>query len=237
VDRAYEEDPDSAAAEYGAEFRSDIEQFISREAIETCVATGVKARAPVSGVRYMGFCDPSGGTTDAMAMAIAHKKGNVVVLGCLVERIPPFSPDSLCREFAATFQAYGVSKILGDRYAGEWPREAFVRYSIEYQPCSKSKSEIYGTLLPLINSGRVDLLDDKALIGQLVNLERRVGWGGRDSIDHGPGTHDDRINVAAGALIGASEAASLGQAGFFDFITSDLRKRAEAAELDCAQTK
>ena len=179
----------------------------------------------------------SGGTTDAMAMAIAHKKGNVVVLGCLVERIPPFSPDSLCREFAATFQAYGVSKILGDRYAGEWPREAFLRYSIEYQPCSKSKSEIYGTLLPLINSGRVDLLDDKALIGQLVNLERRVGWGGRDSIDHGPGTHDDRINVAAGALIGASEAASLGQAGFFDFITSDLRKRAEAAELDCAQTK
>jgi hypothetical protein len=231
VDRAYEEDPDSAAAEYGAEFRSDIEQFISREAIEACVATGVKARSPLSGIRYAGFCDPSGGTTDAMAMAIAHQEGNVVVLDCLLERRPPFSPDSLCREFAATFQAYGVSKILGDRYAGEWPREAFARYSIEYQPCSKTKSEIYAALLPLINSGRADLLDDKALIGQLVNLERRVGWGGRDSIDHGPGTHDDRINAAAGALVGVSEAPSLTQAGFFDLITSDLRKRAQEFEL------
>jgi len=231
VDRAYEEDPDSAAAEYGAEFRSDIEQFISREAIEACVATGVKARSPLSGIRYAGFCDPSGGTTDAMAMAIAHQEGNVVVLDCLLERRPPFSPDSLCREFAATFQAYGVSKIFGDRYAGEWPREAFARYSIEYQPCSKTKSEIYAALLPLINSGRADLLDDKALIGQLVNLERRVGWGGRDSIDHGPGTHDDRINAAAGALVGVSEAPSLTQAGFFDLITSDLRKRAQEFEL------
>jgi hypothetical protein len=231
VDRAYEEDPDSAAAEYGAEFRSDIEQFISREAIEACVATGVKARSPLSGIRYAGFCDPSGGTTDAMAMAIAHQEGNVVVLDCLLERRPPFSPDSLCREFAATFQAYGVSKIFGDRYAGEWPREAFARYSIEYQPCSKTKSEIYAALLPLINSRKADLLDDKALIGQLVNLERRVGWGGRDSIDHGPGTHDDRINAAAGALVGVSEAPSLTQAGFFDLITSDLRKRAQEFEL------
>jgi hypothetical protein len=135
------------------------------------------------------------------------------------------------------FVAYGISKISGDRYAGEWPREAFARYSMDYQPCSKTKSEMYAALLPLINSGRANLLDDKTLIGQLINLERRVGWGGRDSIDHGPGAHDDRINAAAGALIGASEAASLGQAGFFDFITSDLRKRAEAAELDCARTR
>ena len=174
VDRAYDEDPASASAEYGAEFRSDIEQFISREAIEACVATGVKARAPVVGIRYVGFCDPSGGTSDAMAMAIAHQDGNVVVLDCLVERTPPFSPDSLCREFAATFQAYGLSKIFGDRFAGEWPREGFGRYGIEYEPCTRTKSEIYAALLPLINSGRADLLDDKTLIGQMLNLERRV---------------------------------------------------------------
>jgi hypothetical protein len=230
VARAYEEDPASAAAEYGAEFRSDIEQFISREAIEACISTGVKARAPVVGIRYVGFCDPSGGTSDAMAMPIAHQDGNLVVLDCLVERTPPFSPDSLCREFAVTFQAYGLSKIFGDRFAGEWPREGFGRYGIEYEPCTRTKSEIYAALLPLINSGRADLLDDKALIGQMLNLERRVSWGGRDAVDHAPGTHDDRINAAAGALVGLSEAPSLTQAGFFDLITSDLRKRAEECE-------
>ena len=180
VDRAYDEDPDSAAAEYGARFRSDVEQFVSREAIEACVAADVKVRSPLSGVRYSGFCDPSGGTSDAMAMAVAHQDGNVVVLDCLVEHKPPFSPDVTCREFAGTFQSYGISKISGDRYAGEWPRDAFARYSMDYQPCSKTKSEMYAALLPLINSGRADLLDDKALIGQLINLERRVGWGGRE---------------------------------------------------------
>ncbi len=226
VERAYEEDPDSAAAEYGAEFRSDIEQFISREAVEACVATGVRARAPVCGVRYVGFCDPSGGTTDPMAIAIAHREGDVAVLDYLAERKSPFSPDAVCREFAETFRAYGVTQIVGDRYAGEWPREAFARYGIEYQPCARTKSELYASVLPLINNGRVDLLDGKTLISQLVNLERRLGWGGRDAIDHGPGAHDDVINAAAGALVRASEVPLISQAGFLDYITEDLRKRA-----------
>jgi hypothetical protein len=238
VDRAFEEDPEAAAAEYGAEFRSDIEQFVSREAIEACLSIGVRARAPLSDISYVGFCDPSGGTTDAMAMATAHREGDVVVLDCLAERKPPFSPDSVCREFAETFGAYDVTRVAGDRYGGEWPREAFGRYGIEYQPCTKTKSELFSALLPLINSRRVDLLDDRALIGQLVNLERRVGWGGRDSIDHGPGAHDDRINAAAGALVCLNDRPLMKQKGFFDLIVCDLRKRAEtAAELnrDCAR--
>lgn len=118
VDRAHEEDPEAASAEYRAEFRADLEVFVSREAIEACVATGVRVRSPVFGVRYSGFCDPSGGTSDAMAMAIAHQEGNVVVLDCLLERKPPFSPDAVCREFADAFRAYGVAKILGDRFGG-----------------------------------------------------------------------------------------------------------------------
>ena len=32
------------------------------------------------------------------------------------------------------------------------------------------------------------------------NFERRIGRGGRDNIDHPPGTHVDRANAAAGAL-------------------------------------
>jgi len=36
-----ERDPASAKAEYMAEFRSDIESFVSREAAEACVEQGV----------------------------------------------------------------------------------------------------------------------------------------------------------------------------------------------------
>ncbi len=60
VDRAYEEDPEAASAEYGAEFRSDLEAFVSREVVEGCVIPGVHERPPASGVSYQAFVDPIG---------------------------------------------------------------------------------------------------------------------------------------------------------------------------------
>jgi hypothetical protein len=37
IDEAYADDPASAAAEYGAEFRDDIADFVAREVVENCV--------------------------------------------------------------------------------------------------------------------------------------------------------------------------------------------------------
>ena len=44
------------------------------------------------------------------------------------------------------------------------------------------------------------MIDVAKLVAQLVGLERRVGRGGRDSIDHGPGMHDDLANACAGVI-------------------------------------
>ena len=55
-----------------------------------------------------------------------------------------------------------------------------------------------------MNSGEVDLLDDPRLVAQLVGLERRTSRGGRDSIDHAPGSHDDLANAVAGVLVQVS---------------------------------
>jgi hypothetical protein len=46
----------------------------------------------------------------------------------------------------------------------------------------------------------VDLPDDARLFSQIVGLERRTARGGRDSIDHAPGAHDDVANAAAGVV-------------------------------------
>jgi hypothetical protein len=62
-----------------------------------------------------------------------------------------------------------------------------------------TKSELYGELLPLLNSGRIELLDNAKLVTQLASLERRTGRGARDSIDHAVGQHDDVANAVAGA--------------------------------------
>ena len=58
---------------------------------------------------------------------------------------------------------------------------------------------------------RVELVDEPRVVAQLCGLERRTAWGGRDSIDHGPGGHDDLANAVAGALVAAAEAPRLPQ--------------------------
>src|SRR3954451_5984875 len=40
IDDAYEQDPTCASAEFGAEFRSDVETYISREVVEAAVVNG-----------------------------------------------------------------------------------------------------------------------------------------------------------------------------------------------------
>jgi hypothetical protein len=100
-------------------------------------------------------------------------------------------------------RGYRITKVTGDRYASEWPREQFGKCGITYEPSAKPKSELYIDLLPLINSARTELLDHAKLISQLTALERRTARGGRDSIDYPPGAHDDIANAAAGVAAAA----------------------------------
>jgi hypothetical protein len=75
IDRAMERDAASAAAEYGAEFRADVDSFVSRAAVEAVVSPGVFERAPLARTKYFAFVDPSGGSADSMTLAIGHKEG------------------------------------------------------------------------------------------------------------------------------------------------------------------
>ena len=83
IDEATERDPASAAAEWLAEFRTDIESFVSREAVEACIAFDVRERAPIASLRYYGFVDPSGGSADSMTLAIGHRENDVVIIDAL----------------------------------------------------------------------------------------------------------------------------------------------------------
>lgn len=204
IAEAYEEDPASAASEYGAQFRDDIDDFVSQAVIDACTDPGVAER-PSSrsfGNRYVCFIDAAGGSgQDSMTMGIAHLEGEIAVLDVVRERKPPFSPDDVVSEFAATMKSYGIHRAEADRWGGDWVIESFRKASITITPCAKPKSDLYRELLPLLNAKRCSLLDLPRLSSQLVGLERRVARGGRDSIDHAPGSHDDVANAAAGALL------------------------------------
>lgn len=159
-------------------------------------------------MKFFAFVDPSGGSADSMTLAVARRAvlGKAAVLSGFWERRPPFSPDAVTEEFAEILKSYQITQVLGDRYGGEWPRERFRVHGISYVPSEKSKSEIFLEFLALVNSRRVRVPNNKRLRTQLVTLERRVSRGGRDSVDHAPGGHDDLANAVAGALVSAARA-------------------------------
>ena len=204
VDRALERDPAAASAEYLAQFRSDIEALLTREAVEAVTKPLRFELPPQAGLRYVAFADPSGGSADSMTLAIAHCSNGTGILDAVREVRPPFNPDSVTAEFAALLKGFGVWKVHGDRYAGEWPRERFRAHGIGYELSDQTASEYYLELLPLVNGGRVEMLDHPRLSAQLIALERRTSRTGRDLISHPPTGHDDIANAVAGALCLAS---------------------------------
>lgn len=218
IDDAIERDPASAAAEYLAEFRADIEAFLGHEQIRRVTDIGVAERLPKldglgaldrhrQGHSYTAFCDPSGGSADSMTMGISHIEDGVPVLDMLREVRPPFNPQSVVADFVADLKRYRITTVTGDRYGGQWVSDSFRRHGVSYHHSMKTKNDIYLSFLPLVNAGECRLLDNSRLHNQLVQLERRTSRTGRDSIDHSPGAHDDLANAAAGAIVMAKRAA------------------------------
>jgi hypothetical protein len=198
VDRALERDRAAASAEFLGNFRDDIATFVSYEIVAACVGDHVEM-APLSETKYHGFGDPSGGSADSFTLAISHKDGERIVIDAIREVRPPFSPDGVIDEFASLLKTYRIGRVVGDRYGGEFPRELFRKFGIEYRTAEKPKSDLYRDLLPLLNAGRIVLPKSDRLVNQICGLERRTARSGRDSIDHGPGSHDDLANCVAGA--------------------------------------
>ena len=230
IARAYEQDEASAAAEYGAQFRRDIESFVAREVIDACTVPGRRELPPIADTRYFAFTDPSGGSSDAFALAVAHRERrsgvDIVVVDCVRERKPPFSPEVVIGELVELLRTYHVTTVHGDRYAGEFVAEAFRRRGIAYKPAERVKSQIYGDALAILNSKRCELPDHAKLINQLCSLERRRVRSGRDSIDHAPGNHDDMANCVCGVVTLAAPKSDRGVARF-GWLARDRDDRAD----------
>jgi hypothetical protein len=216
IARELERDEARASSEYLAMFRSDIETFLSREAVEAVVNPARPLELPpLSAHSYSAFADPSGGSGDSFTLAIGHKEGDRVVIDVVRERRPPFSPDAVTSEFSALLRSYRISKVVGDRYGGEWPRERFGKHGVDYKPAARPKSELYAALLSVVHSAHVELPADRRLVAQIVGLERRTARGGRDSIDHAPGGHDDVANAVAGLVHQLTQRRGVGWADLY----------------------
>lgn len=205
IDRKYEKDPVSATAEYGANFRTDVSGLVPPNVYEDCVMQDREEIAYSAGCIYRAFTDPSGGSKDSFSLSIAHREERGIILDLVYEVLPPFKPKLAVKELCAILKKYKLISVTGDRYGGNWPSDEFQEHGITYEVSELTKSELYLEYLPLLMSREVELLDIKKLEAQTLGLERRTSRIGRDSVDHGPGAHDDLVNSAAGAVVNASE--------------------------------
>ncbi len=127
----------------------------------------------------------------------------------------PFNPSGVVAECADLLGTYRVSRVVGDRYAGEWPRESFREQGVAYDLADRVRSEFYLGMLAHVNGARLELPDDPALLAEMRMLERRRGPSGKDRVDHPAGRHDDCANAVAGLahmLLGKSRGVTMADA-------------------------
>jgi len=225
IERALKEDYTAARAEYFAEFREDLETFLSTEVIESAIMTGRYELGKREGLEYFAFVDPSGGRGDAMTLSIVHRESSgKIIQDSLKAKKPPFNPESCVEDFCDVLRYYGIDRVTGDKYAGEWVSSSFEKQGILYESSELSKSELYLEFLPLLMQGKTELLDHKEQFFELRQLERRTGRG-KDIVDHPPNLHDDCANSLAGSvwLAVKEEEMGIGETIVLDDGPSDMK--------------
>jgi len=200
IRRLIKRDKVAMTSEYMATFREDIEAFLSEDLVELAME-GYMFRIPATGFDYKGFVDPSGGRQDSFTLGIAHNEDGVIQVDRVEEYKPPFEPEIVVKEFTQILRNYGIWQVTGDRYAAEWVSSAFKKNGIRYNASELDKSEIYLNAQPLFTMNKVKLPKNERLKTQLLTLERKPRSGGKDSVNHPKGMHDDLANSACGAAV------------------------------------
>jgi hypothetical protein len=198
-------DPTSASSEYDAAFRTDISTFLDDALIDAAVEHGRPLELPPRPhpAFYRAFTDSAGGTgRDAYSIAVAHKEAERYVIDCVrgTRSGQKFDPVQVTRDYAELLKEYRISGVTGDNYAAQWVAGAWLDTGIVYTQSDIPKSAIYLECLPLFTRGLVRLPDHPKLIRELRLLERVTHRGGKDSVDHPRGQHDDFANATCGVL-------------------------------------
>jgi hypothetical protein len=201
-------DPTSASSEWDALFRTDISSYLDDELIDAAVEYGRPLELPPvrdSYVFYKAFCDASGGTgRDSYTICIGHEEGELFVIDALRGTTGKFDPQEVTKTYATLLKEYGVASVTGDNYASEWVAGAWRNTGITYEKSDTAKSPIYLAVIPLFTRSLVRLPDHAKLLRELRLLERQAHRGGKESVDHPRGGHDDYANAVCGVLHGLS---------------------------------
>ncbi len=114
---------------------------------------------------------------------------------CKMVKKKQCSPDAVCEEIAALLKSYGLARCFSDKYSGDWVASRLRAHGITVEFNDKTASQLYLEFMPVLNSGRAQLLDNPRLIAQLAALERRnsrASGGNRACGVRGPAAVENR---------------------------------------------
>jgi hypothetical protein len=210
IQAALAADPAAASAEYLAEFRADLESFLSREVIDGCVDRDRPIELPVQRKHvYHGFLDAAEGgrNGDSFAAGVAHLENGILVCDAVRERKPPFRPTEVMEEMVLPlFGLYGVRCVKADKHAEGFVKDLAQRAGVTIEADAPTKSDIYREMMPWMTSRKCRLPNLDRLINQIFGLERIRGG---ERIDHARGGHDDLVNAAFGAMLQAASVTTM----------------------------
>ncbi len=159
-------------------------------------------------MKYVIVIDASQGVAkgaDSFAACVAHTEERdgqkIAVQDYLFEAVPPFSPRSVVAEIALLAHRYHITRVQGDAHAKGFIAELLRGHGLTFMPLERDRSALYLDALSMLNSGQAILLDHPKQRRQILALRRALHSGGRISVDHGRGGHDDVANVGLGALV------------------------------------
>jgi hypothetical protein len=199
IDRLLKKDRTKMTSEYNATFREDVSNFISEEILDAITQDYI-CLPPQAGIIYKCFVDPSGGRNDSFAFSIAHKEGQNVIVDLAQEFLPPFDPAAVAQQIAQVLREYKITRVQGDRFAGNWVSGAFRKEGIFYENSPVDKSSLFLEFQAIASMRRVSLPKHETMRAQFLSLERLTHSGGKDVIQHPLNFHDDICNTTAGAV-------------------------------------
>lgn len=203
LEAAKRRDPAAYESEYLAHFRSDLSAMFDSRVIDAAVSYDRPLEMPFRAEVdvYRAFVDVSGGGgKDNYALAIGHLDGDRIIIDVVRSRAPKFNPEDVTAQYCDLLKWYRVSRVVGDKFSGDWASNAFSKFGISYDRAAKTKSELYLEAEGAFNTGRVELPARETLIAQFKSLVRKTRSGGRDSVDTDSGQPEDEANVAAGII-------------------------------------
>ena len=183
-------------------FRTDLSAMYDPLMIDKAINHDRPLEIPYrEGIEYLCFVDiAGGGGKDSYSLAIGHLENERVIIDVVRSRAPKFNPDEVTSQYCELLKQYKISKVIGDKFSGDWASNSFAKHDIEYDRSEKSKSELYLEGESPFNTERVDLPGKELAITQLKNLIRKTRSGGKDSVDTDSGQPEDEANVIVGVI-------------------------------------